>query len=65
MGWKRGGLLLLSGLAYAVGTLGFILALQFGVTVAVTTALKNTPPLSAPQNSFALDNSYSNFLTQR
>lgn len=45
VGWRRGGLLLLSGLANAVGTLGFILALQYGATVAVTTALKNMSPL--------------------
>ncbi len=45
VGWRRGGFLLLSGVANAAGTLGFILALQYGVTVAVTTALKNTSPL--------------------
>ncbi len=45
VGWRRGVLLLLSGLANAVGTLGFILALQYGATVAVTTALKNVSPL--------------------
>lgn len=38
-------LLLLSGVATAVGTAFFILALQYGGTVAVTTALKNTQPL--------------------
>lgn len=37
--------LLLSGAASAVGTTLFILALQYGGTVAVTTALKNTQPL--------------------
>lgn len=37
--------LLLSGVGNGVGTLGFILALQSGVTVAITTALKNTSPI--------------------
>ena len=45
VGWKRGVPLLLSGAASAVGTAGFILALQYGGTVAVSTALKNTAPL--------------------
>ncbi|SEM11212.1 Uncharacterized membrane protein [Syntrophus gentianae] len=45
VGWKRGIFLLLSGVANAVGTVGFILALKYGGTVAITTALKNTSPL--------------------
>lgn len=45
VGKKRGVLLLLSGVANALGTVGFILALQYGATVAITTALKNTSPL--------------------
>ncbi len=45
VGWKRGTFLLLSGVANAVGTVGFILALKYGGTVAITTALKNTSPL--------------------
>ncbi len=38
-------MLLLSGVANAVETLGFALALQYGATVAGTTALKNKSPL--------------------
>ena len=38
-------LLLLSGVAAGVGTAAFILALQKGGSVAVTTALKNTQPI--------------------
>lgn len=45
VGPKRGTYLLLSGVANAVGTVGFILALKYGGTVAITTALKNTSPL--------------------
>ena len=37
--------LLLSGVASALGTSGFILALQYGGTIAISTALKNTSPL--------------------
>jgi uncharacterized membrane protein len=36
---------LLSGLCSAVGTVSFVLALQLGATVAISTALKNTQPL--------------------
>jgi drug/metabolite transporter, DME family len=45
VGGRRIALLALSGAASAVGTAGFILALQYGGTVAVSTALKNTQPL--------------------
>ena len=45
VGGRRGVFLLLSGVASALGTSGFILALQFGGTIAVSTALKNTQPL--------------------
>ena len=42
---KSGIFLLLSGVASALGTTGFILALQSGGTIAISTALKNTQPL--------------------
>lgn len=42
---RQGAYLLLSGAATAVGTAGFILALQYGGTIAVSTALKNASPL--------------------
>lgn len=45
VGRKNAAFLLLSGVASAVGTAGFILALQYGGAVAVTTALKNTAPV--------------------
>ena len=45
VGWKRSAYLLLSGVASAMGTAGFILALQYGGTVAISTALKNTAPI--------------------
>ncbi len=45
VGWKRGAYLLLSGVASAMGTAGFMLALQYGGAVAITTALKNTAPI--------------------
>ncbi len=45
VGWKRGAYLLLSGVASAMGTAGFMLALQYGGKVAVITALKNTAPI--------------------
>lgn len=45
VGWRAGIFLLLSGVASSAGTTGFILALQYGGTVAVTTALKNTQPV--------------------